>query len=76
MDHIVSIVSLGTKTLGRCYYETVYRVTSTRPLTQDEVQSLKDEGKLGYGQEFFEESCSTSEGLTVTNYVRRVDSGD
>lgn len=76
-SHIISVVSLGETPLGRCYRKTTYRVTSTRELSVPDINRLRDEHLLGYGQELRVHSVSSSkDGLTVTDFERYCDSGD
>ena len=43
----------GGAQLGRCYTATYYTIKSlNRRLSDEEIQSLKNMGFLGYGQEF------------------------
>jgi len=48
----LAIVSTGGRSLGRCYTENTFRVTSTRPLTLEQLYALNKAGLLGFGQEF------------------------
>ena len=49
---VLVVEPAGGRQLGRCYYETTYRVTSTSPLTGKALLGLRDAGVVGYGQEF------------------------
>ena len=51
---VLNIVSLGGKSLGRCYEETHFLVTSQYPLSAAQVLHLQLAGYLGVGQEFGE----------------------
>ena len=48
----LTIAVESTRNLGRCYNETVYKVTSKSPLNVKKIRSLRDAGFVGYGQEF------------------------
>jgi len=48
----LTIELTGGRSLGRCYSETTYRVTSTRKIPRDRLLVLNGEGFLGFGQEF------------------------
>lgn len=49
---LLTIEVTGGRELGRCYYATDYRLTSTDRLTKDQVAALRAAGFLGHGQEF------------------------
>lgn len=49
---IVAISSLGTKKLGRCYYEGKYKITATKMLSVKAIMKLWEGGFLGEGQSF------------------------
>ena len=52
----------GGKSLGNCYSATYFKITSTRKLSQKELDNLWRAGFLGYGQEFSVKSkCDGSE---------------
>lgn len=38
--------------LGNCYHSTTYKITSTRPLSVEQITLLRDAGMIGYGQSF------------------------
>jgi len=48
----LTVESTGGKNLGNCYGVSFYLVTSTYPLTEDNLKSLFATGAIGYGQEF------------------------
>lgn len=48
----LAIVHAGGANLGRCYSASYFTVTSTRPLSMEDLNTLRDIGFLGYGQEF------------------------
>lgn len=43
---------IASKSLGRCYSSSTFRVTSRRPLRTDHLEGLFKLGFLGVGQEF------------------------
>jgi hypothetical protein len=43
---------VATKSLGRCYSASTFKVTSRRPLKADDLNGLFQLGFLGVGQEF------------------------
>ena len=48
----LTIEHIGSRSLGRCYSETTYRVTSTSPLSPETISSFQAAGLVGIGQEF------------------------
>lgn len=48
----LTIAPAGGANLGRCYSASYFDVTSTRPLSMEDLKLLRDIGFLGYGQEF------------------------
>jgi hypothetical protein len=51
----LTIEYVGGRSLGRCYSESTYRVTSKSPLATSTIQAFRDANLVGIGQEF---SCS------------------
>lgn len=59
----LTIEMTSSRSLGHCYTEANYRVTSTRPLTHERLRLLFQAGFLGVGQEFIVNSkCDGTEG--------------
>jgi hypothetical protein len=50
---ILTVERDGGGKLGNCYYNTVFRITTTRALDVEEIQALRIAGFLGGGQEFY-----------------------
>lgn len=50
---ILSIEHAGGGKLGNCYYGSSYKITSSVALDQEEINSLRANGFLGGGQEFY-----------------------
>ena len=48
----LTVEGTGSRSLGRCYSEATYRVTSRQPLDRKTLKALSEAGVLGYGQEF------------------------
>lgn len=54
MDNVtLKITRTGHRNLGRCYNATTWLIESVRPLTWKAIQTIREAGVLGYGQEFF-----------------------
>ena len=72
----------GGAKLGNCYYAAYFKVKSfNRELTDDQVSWLRNNGFLGYGQEFSwkRENAEPTDGYNryfVITAVDKVDSGD
>lgn len=49
----LKITRTDSRSLGRCYNSTTWLIESRKPLTWDNVKSLRAAGLLGGGQEFF-----------------------
>lgn len=49
---LLVVEQTGGGSLGNCYTQTLYTVTSTRELKQQDLLVLRSIGMLGYGQEF------------------------
>ncbi|NBW12915.1 MAG: hypothetical protein EBR82_33310 [Caulobacteraceae bacterium] len=48
----LTVEPAGSRQLGRCYYESTYKVTSTSPLTPETITALRTARLVGVGQEF------------------------
>ncbi|NBT36359.1 MAG: hypothetical protein EBT03_12640 [Betaproteobacteria bacterium] len=48
----LTVEPAGSRQLGRCYYESTYRVMSTSPLGPEVVEALRKARLVGIGQEF------------------------
>jgi len=48
----LTIEHAGSRSLGRCYSEATFRVTSTSPLKPDVIEALRAARLVGIGQEF------------------------
>lgn len=48
----LTIEHSSSRSLGRCYYETIYKVTATQPLTHATLLAFREAGLVGEGQEF------------------------
>ena len=49
---ILSINHMGSKQLGRCFYEGSYKITSLRKLNSNTIKKLWEAGLIGAGQTF------------------------
>ena len=47
----LTIEYIGSRSIGRCYLEMTYRVTSTSPLSSETISAFQAAGLLGIGQE-------------------------
>ena len=47
------ITPTGGNQLGNCYYSSSHRIVSTHQLNNEFINSLRDQGFFGIGQEFF-----------------------
>lgn len=59
---LLSIEGAGGKSLGRCFYEGNYKITSLTKLTRDSIKKLWEAGLLGSGQTWgIKSKCDGSE---------------
>lgn len=48
---VLTVETTGGRSLGRCYSETTFRVTTLQPLARRDMEALGSIGVLGVGQE-------------------------
>lgn len=67
----LAIVNAGGASLGRCYSASYFDVTSTRPLSMEDFDRLRECGFLGYGQEFMAHQVIGEEKVRVPQRFNR-----
>lgn len=50
---LLTIERTGGAELGNCYHGCFYRITTTRPLSVEDIDALRGIGFIGRGQEFY-----------------------
>lgn len=63
----LTIEHSGSRSLGRCYSETTYKVTATSPLSPETISAFQAAGLLGIGQEFRSRQVLADGGTVAVN---------